>query len=163
MKERFNNSFQDEKIESEILFIFKFLISLIVAIFCLIPSIFIHDLRDKIKKPFIDLFYFISEAKITFVLILINIIVFVFIEPSLIKLNLIDSIASLSLKITGVQIVDIFLNMLFIAFLHADLAHIGWNMFSLLLFGRIVEKYLPRKYFLENIWGYTLVLTFLEQ
>lgn len=144
MKEVFNDS--EESIESELKFVFKFIFSSIVAVFCLIPCIFIPSLREKVKRPFIDLVRFLSSAKITFVLIVINVLVFFLVEPFLIKFNMLSPIANLSLKITGVRFIDILLNIFATGFLHADLGHIGGNMLALLVFGRIIEKYLPERY-----------------
>ena len=140
-----NNS--NEKIESELLFLFKFVLYLIITMITLPLSIFFPKLRENLKKPFEEVKNFIFGAKITFILVIINIIIF-FLEIFLIKSNTINTISLLNLKITGIHLLDVFINIIFTGFLHASWSHLLGNMLMLFVFGRIVEKYIPEKYLL---------------
>jgi membrane associated rhomboid family serine protease len=142
-----DGSVTEKNIESEYKFVFKFIFSLFVAIILVLPSIFFPKLREKTKKPFLDLFHFLISAKITLVLVLLNLFVFFVIQP-FIQEGIINSISSLTLKVTGVPIIDILFNVLLTGFIHGDYSHILWNMLSLFIFGRIIEKYLLDKYLL---------------
>jgi len=157
------NYSSEEDTELGIKFIFKFIFALIVAVFFALPSIFFPDLRNRVKKPFLQLIHILLAGKITLVLIILNVLVFFLVEPFLIENNILNSISSLALVITGIKFLDILLNILFTAFLHSGLVHLGGNMLALFIFGNIIEKYLPRRYLLIYFGSHFLgsVISFL--
>jgi len=124
-----------EEIESESKFVWRqiwFIITLPVLIF---QIIFGKKRFSELGKPFKELIHFIFEPKITVIIILANVAIFLleifyFTEDQIMNLAFKPSDI---LNFNYVPIVSSW-------FLHASVAHLVGNMIFLYIFGRIVEK-----------------------
>lgn len=121
-------------IESESKFLWKFILDLLLTPVTFVLILFKRKEWKDLLAPFIDLFGFLFEARLTIGLILLNIIAYVaslfFSEPLLKSLinypkDLLSSHAY---------------TLITAGFLHANLTHLLGNMLALFIFGRVVER-----------------------
>ncbi|MBN2880633.1 rhomboid family intramembrane serine protease [Candidatus Woesearchaeota archaeon] len=143
MKEK-KESKTNSYIQSEALFGFKIIFLIIKLPFLLLAAPFSKTARLKIKEPIREVKKFLLETKITTTLIIINILAYIG-EFFLTKETL-ENIIYLKLTVTNQIIIDKFICTIFTWFMHANLSHLLGNMLVLLIFGRVVEKYIKKKY-----------------
>jgi membrane associated rhomboid family serine protease len=121
-------------IDSESQFIWKFILKIILTPYTLLLVLFHKKEFSELFEPFNLLFHFLFQAKLTILLILINIIIFI---ASLF-------VASVALSPFMMYPQDLFslraYSLITAGFLHANITHLLGNMLALLIFGRVVER-----------------------
>ncbi len=123
------------EIESESHFVWRQIFFLLKLPILLVQIIFGSRTWSELGRPFREIFVFLFEPKLTIMLILANVAVFLY-EVFYLTEKQIAALAfqpSDILKLNYVPIVSSW-------FLHASVAHLVGNMIFLYIFGRIVEK-----------------------
>lgn len=121
-------------IKSESQFIGKFILKILLLPFTLLQVIFRRKQLSALGEPFQLLFDFIQEAKVTFILIIINIAMFI--SMAFFSESIIMSLLSHPADLLNGNIHTL----ITAGFLHADIFHLLGNMLALLIFGRVVER-----------------------
>ena len=126
----------EEKIRSESEFLWKLILKFILTPFYFVMFLFGKKSFSEVFSPFIDLLKFLFEPKFTIGIIILTTITtfysWIFLTEKTFNLlmnyplDLFNPSRYFSFITTG--------------FIHADLAHLGWNMLTLYIFGRVVER-----------------------
>ena len=144
-----------KQISSESSFVWKQILFIIT-----LPFLFIQILIGKKPIsaafiPFRDFFLFVIEAKMTFLLILVNVIVFIY--------ELYVNMAFESLVFKPEHLIELqFMPIIASWFLHANVLHLAGNMLFLFIFGRVVERNLGSGKFLLIYFGSAIISSVLS-
>jgi membrane associated rhomboid family serine protease len=128
--------FRMEDIDSESVFVWKFLFHVIITPITIILVLFGKKEPSSILQPFIDLFRFFTRAKAVMFLVLANVLASV----SAWYLLSADGFENLVSHTTDLFVPSRYYSFISSGFIHADLSHLLWNMLALFIFGRVVEK-----------------------
>lgn len=126
-------------IQTETHFIWDLLKSILLWPYVLILVLFGKRKSSELALPLIIIYSFAKQAKLTFWLIVTNILLFIlaiFLPESFVQLFLSYPSDLFNLKLH---------TLITSGFMHANITHLLGNMLALFLFGRIVEKQLGRK------------------
>ncbi len=124
----------EKEIQSELKFIWNLIKHILLTPWILILVLFGKKNFKDLIKPFKLIWNFITSAKFTAQIILINILAFV-VELFLSE-EVILSLANSSSNLINFQ----FYTLITSGFLHAGISHLLWNMLGIFIFGRIVER-----------------------
>ncbi|MEK6962813.1 MAG: rhomboid family intramembrane serine protease [Nanoarchaeota archaeon] len=121
-------------IESESRFLWRFILDLVLTPITLIQVFFKRKEWKDLFKPFIDVFDFLFEAKLTITLILLNIVLYI------VSLFFNDALLSSLINYPKDLLGPHAYTLITAGFLHASLSHLFGNMLALFIFGRVVER-----------------------
>lgn len=130
-----------KEIRSETFFLFSLIKDIILLPFILILVLIRKKEPKELLTVFSNLHTFFTEAKVTIILIISNIIMF-FLMRSLLGFGVISEQLFTSIfvwfpeNLLKLKIISMFGSM----FMHASVGHLFSNMIALFIFGRVVEK-----------------------
>ncbi len=124
-----------EDIKSETGFLWVLIKSILLWPITLILVLFGKKKPVELFNPIIEIWKFIFEAKFTLTIIIINILVFFFLQIPL-GPDFTDKYSLYPLDLLKFN----FLSLFTAGFLHQSLAHLLGNMAAIFIFGRVVEK-----------------------
>ena len=107
---------------------------------------------EELARPFTNFGEFIAQPKVTFWLIMVNILVF-FVEIFLLTEEQIMAFVFQPGQLLQFKIYPMFASW----FLHASLAHLAANILALFIFGRVVEMHFGRKKMLMIYFGSAII------
>ncbi len=122
------------EIRSESKFIWKFIWQIIITPITLLFILFRKKEAKELFRPFIDLGKFIFEPKVTFFIIVINVIIFI--ASLFFSEALFNTLVNYPSDLFSKRWYTLFTA----GFLHASLGHLLGNVLGIFLFGRVVEK-----------------------
>lgn len=140
-----------KEISSESKFVWKQILFIITLPFLLIQIIIGKKPLSALLTPFRDFFIFVTEARVTFFLILVNVTLFV--AEFFMDKTLLESLAFRPEHLFQLQILPIIASW----FLHANLLHLAGNMLFLFIFGRVVEMRFGAIKFLFIYFGSAII------
>ncbi len=140
MRLNFDSSVENERIRSELKFFLELAITLLLTPITFLLVVIGKKEYKELNKPYKMLIEFFLEAKITATLVILNIVAFFTVvslpmfNPELFEIVINNAVLKPSTVLSKPY------TLLTHGFLHANLAHLFWNMFFLLVFGRILER-----------------------